>query len=97
MQANAATGLSLSYRLAELQTEGKYAEVPASIAKMQNARLLRETVALGREVCGGNGITVDTEVARYFGDAEAIYSYEGTHEVNSLIIGRHLTGFSAFV
>ncbi|KAF3300031.1 glutaryl-CoA dehydrogenase [Carnobacterium sp. PL12RED10] len=97
MQANAATGLSLSYRLAELQTEGKYAEVPASIAKMQNARLLRETVALGREICGGNGITVDTEVARYFGDAEAIYSYEGTHEVNSLIIGRHLTGFSAFV
>lgn len=97
MQANAATGLSLSYRLAELQTNDQYGEVPASVAKMQNARLLRETVALGREVCGGNGITVDTDVARYFGDAEAIYSYEGTHEVNSLIIGRHLTGYSAFV
>ncbi|MEY8370303.1 acyl-CoA dehydrogenase family protein [Aerococcaceae bacterium 50-4] len=97
MQANASTGLALSYRLAELQTNQQYAEVPASIAKMQNARLLRETVALGREICGGNGITVDTEVARYFADAEAIYSYEGTHEVNSLIIGRHLTGYSAFV
>lgn len=63
---------------------------------MQNARLLRETTALGREICGGNGITVEHEVGRFFVDAEAIYSYEGTHEINSLIIGRHLTGVGAF-
>lgn len=97
MEANTVSGLGLSYRLATLQAAGEFAEVPASIAKMQNARLLRETVALGREIVGGNGITVATKVAKYFADAEAIYSYEGTHEVNSLIIGRHLTGQGAFV
>lgn len=97
MEANTVTGLGLSHRLATLQTRGEFAEVPASVAKMQNARLLRETAALGREVCGGNGIVVEHEVARFFGDAEAIYSYEGTHEINSLIIGRHLTGVGAFV
>lgn len=97
MEANTVTGLGLSYRLASLQSKGEFAEVPASLAKMQNARLLRETTALGREVCGGNGITVEHQVARFFGDAEAIYSYEGTHEINSLIIGRHLTGVGAFI
>ncbi len=97
MEANTVTGLGLSDRLATLQSRGKFAEVPASLAKMQNARLLRETAALGREVCGGNGITVEHQVAKFFGDAEAIYSYEGTHEINSLIIGRHLTGVGAFI
>lgn len=97
MEANTITGLGLSHRLAILQDQGKFAEVPASIAKMQNARLLRETAALGREIVGGNGITAEHKVARFFGDAEAIYSYEGTHEVNSLIIGRFLTGKGAFV
>ncbi len=97
MEANTITGLGLSHRLATLQDQGKFAEVPASIAKMQNARLLRETAALGREIVGGNGITAEHKVARFFGDAEAIYSYEGTHEVNSLIIGRFLTGKGAFV
>lgn len=97
MEANTVTGLGLSDRLATLQAAGEFAEVPASVAKMQNARLLRETTALGREICGGNGITAEYKVAKFFGDAEAIYSYEGTHEVNSLIIGRYLTGEGAFV
>lgn len=97
MEANTVTGLGLSHRLATLQAAGEFAEVPASVAKMQNARLLRETVALGREIGGGNGITVEYKVAKFFADAEAIYSYEGTHEINSLIIGRHLTGKGAFV
>jgi glutaryl-CoA dehydrogenase len=64
---------------------------------MQTSLLARQTVALGREVCGGNGILLEHDVARYFADAEAVYSYEGTHEVNSLIVGRALTGSSAFV
>lgn len=57
----------------------------------------RETVALAREVAGGNGIVLDSDVARFFADAEAVYSYEGTHEITSLIVGRALTGASAFV
>jgi len=52
---------------------------------------------LAREVCGGNGITLDTDVARFHADAEAVYSYEGTHEINALIVGRSITGQSAFV
>ena len=57
---------------------------------------MRETVAMAREVCGGNGITLESEVMRFFTDAEAIYTYEGTHEVNALIVGRELTGLGAF-
>lgn len=97
MQANAVTSLALSHRLAMLQEQGRYEEVQSSLAKMNNAYRLRETVALGRELLGGNGIIVEHDVARFFVDAEAAYSYEGTHEVNSLIIGRHLTGKGAFV
>lgn len=63
---------------------------------MTTSLLMRETVALAREVCGGNGITLDTDVARFHADAEAVYSYEGTHEINALIVGRSITGRSAF-
>lgn len=97
MQANAVNALALSARLAELQERGEFSEINASLAKMNNSLRLRETAALGREVCGGNGITLERNVARFFCDAEAIYSYEGTHEMNALIIGRKLTGISAFV
>lgn len=97
MQANSVNALALCARLAELQERGEYSEINSSIAKMINSLRLRETVALGREVCGGNGITLERNVARFFADAEAIYSYEGTHEMNALIIGRKLTGISAFV
>ena len=49
-----------------------------------------------RSILGGNGITLHTDVARFQADAEAVYSYEGTHEINALIVGRALTGESAF-
>ncbi len=56
-----------------------------------------ETVAIGRGITGGNGIPADDyDIARFFSDAEAIYTYEGTHEINALVIGRALTGDSAF-
>ena len=73
-----------------------FADENSALAKMQTARLARETVALGREVLGGNGILLEHDVARFFADAEAVYSYEGTHEINSLIVGRAVTGSSAF-
>ena len=63
---------------------------------MLTSLCMRETVALAREVCGGNGITLETDVARFHADAEAVYSYEGTHEINALIVGRSITGRSAF-
>jgi glutaryl-CoA dehydrogenase len=53
-------------------------------------------VALAREVVGGNGIVLDYDVARFHADAEAIYSYEGTDEINALVVGRAITGLGAF-
>ncbi|MBD3942262.1 acyl-CoA dehydrogenase family protein [Microbacterium sp. NEAU-LLC] len=86
LTAGASTGLG-----------GEFADENSALAKMQTARLARETAALGREVLGGNGILLEHDAARFFADAEAVYSYEGTHEINALIIGRALTGASAFL
>jgi glutaryl-CoA dehydrogenase len=58
---------------------------------------MRETVAWCRELFGGNGIVMDYGVIKFFADAEAIYSYEGTREMNTLIVGRAITGKAAFV
>jgi alkylation response protein AidB-like acyl-CoA dehydrogenase len=58
---------------------------------------MRETVAWAREILGGNGIVADYNVARHFADVEALYSYEGTYQIQHLIIGKAITGFSAFV
>lgn len=96
MQSNLTNAMALSARIAKLQEEGKYDEVATSIGKMSNALRLRETVAMGRGICGGNGILVENDIARFFGDAEAVYTYEGTHEINALVIGRAMTGEQAF-
>ncbi|MGX6961965.1 acyl-CoA dehydrogenase family protein [Vagococcus xieshaowenii] len=97
MQANVVSTMAYSVQLANMQEQGHFLEENSALAKMHNAMRMRETVAWGREVCGGNGITLETDVARFFADGEAIYSYEGTHEINALIVGRFLTGVGAFV
>ncbi|WLQ07729.1 acyl-CoA dehydrogenase family protein [Arthrobacter oryzae] len=96
MLGNVTSSLSLVVRLTEQQAKGIYRDQDSALAKMQTSLLMRETVALAREVVGGNGITLETDVARFHADAEAVYSYEGTHEINALIVGRALTGESAF-
>lgn len=96
MLGNVTSALSLVVRLTEQQSKGIYRDQDSALAKMQTSLLMRETVALAREVVGGNGITLETDVARFHADAEAVYSYEGTHEINALIVGRALTGESAF-
>jgi glutaryl-CoA dehydrogenase len=97
MLGNATASLGMAVQLSARQDAGHFSDENSALAKMQTSLLARQTVALGREVCGGNGILLEHDVARYFADAEAVYSYEGTHEVNSLIVGRALTGSSAFV
>ena len=67
----------------------------AALAKSYASARMRETVALGRSILGGNGIVTDYRMAKVFADAEAIYTYEGTYEINSLIVGRDITGISA--
>lgn len=97
MLANVTASVAMAMQLTEQQAAGVYKDENSALAKMFTASKLRETVALAREVCGGNGITLDTDVARFHADAEAVYSYEGTHEINALIVGRSITGQSAFV
>ncbi|HEV2456744.1 MAG TPA: acyl-CoA dehydrogenase family protein [Ktedonobacterales bacterium] len=96
MLANVTTMQLLCLRLAQLQAEGKMTEGMASLAKMNNARLAREVVAEAREMLGGNGILLEYHVARHFADIEAVFTYEGTDTIQSLIVGREVTGMAAF-
>ncbi|TFB70601.1 glutaryl-CoA dehydrogenase [Cryobacterium glaciale] len=97
MLGNVTASLGLVVRLTQQQEAGVFTEENSALAKMFCCERMRHTVALAREVVGGNGITLDTDVARFHADAEAVYSYEGTHEINSLIVGRAVTGHSAFI
>ena len=72
-------------------------EALGKIMESEHADLLRESVALGRGILGGNGIVTDFEMAKIFADAEAIYTYEGSYEINTLIAGRAVTGVSAII
>src|SRR5262245_5508939 len=84
-------------RSVQLETEGKLTDAQAALVKAFCTSKARETVSWARESMGGNGILVDYNVARFFADAEAIYSYEGTYQMQTLIIGKAVTGISAFV
>ncbi len=97
MLGNATSSLALATELAACQDAGTWNDENAALAKMVTAERARENAALAREVMGGNGILLENDAARFFADAEAVYSYEGTHEINALIVGRSLTGESAFL
>lgn len=97
MLSNLTAMQTMVFRLSELQDAGKLKDEHASLAKVFCTMRTRDIVSRAREVMGGNGILLEHNVARFLADAEAIYSYEGTKEINSLIVGRSITGFSAFV
>jgi glutaryl-CoA dehydrogenase len=97
MLANVTSSQCVVGRMAQLQAEGKMTDAHAALAKAFTTARMRETVAWARELCGGNGITLDYDVARFFADSEALYSYEGTYQMQNLIIGKAATGLSAFV
>ena len=94
---NASASLALMAQLARIQEEGRLEMVQAAMAKATTTRLARASVALGRSLLGGNGISSDFEMGKLFGDAEILYTYEGSYEINSLIVARAVTGKSAFV
>ena len=96
MLANVTAMQLLCLRLGQLQDEGKMTAAMASLAKMNNARLAREVVADAREMLGGNGILLEYHIARHHADIEAVFTYEGTDTIQSLIVGRDITGKSAF-
>ena len=97
MLANVTACQCMVARTAQLQAEGKLSDQHAALAKAFTTARMRETVAWAREIFGGNGIVLDYNVARFFADAEALYSYEGTYQMQNLIIGKAVTGLSAFV
>ena len=94
---NITASIGMVTRVSEMLDEGLQRDEHASLAKAYTTSRMRETVAWCREIFGGNGIVLDYDVIRYFADAEAIYSYEGTREMNTLIVGRAITGKAAFV
>jgi len=95
--ANVTASFAMCVRVAQLQDLGTQTDAHAAMAKAFVTTRMRETVALCREACGGNGITLDHGVARFFADAEAVYTFEGTKDMNQLIVGRAITGHAAFV
>src|SRR6266516_594333 len=97
MLANVTACQCLMMRLAQMDDEGKLGDHHAALAKAFCTAKSRETVAWGRELLGGNGIVTDYNVARFFADAEALYSYEGTYQMQNLIVGKAITGIGAFV
>jgi glutaryl-CoA dehydrogenase len=97
MLGNAVASMGMMVRIAQLQEQGAADMAQVSLAKSYVSARMRETVAMGRSLLGGNGIVTDYRMAKIFADAEAIYTYEGSYEINTLIVGRAVTGVSAIV
>jgi glutaryl-CoA dehydrogenase len=97
MLSNVTASACLCVRLSQLQDSDQAKDHHSALAKAFTTVRMRETVGWARELLGGNGILLDHQVGRFVADAEAIYSYEGTREMNTLIVGRAITGLGAFV
>ena len=97
MLGNITASIAMCARVSQMLDEGTQRDEHAALAKEFTTSRMRETVAGARESMGGNGIVLDNDVIRHFADAEAMFSYEGTREMNTLIVGRAITGKAAFV
>ena len=86
----------LAHRLAELKERGEMRPQHVSMAKRNNVRMAREVARTAREMLGGNGITTDYSPMRHLANIETVYTYEGTHDIHTLILGEDLTGYQAF-
>lgn len=94
---NITASIALCMQVSRLLDEGRQTDAQSALAKSFVTSRARETVAMCREIFGGNGIVLEYGVAKPFADAEAIYTFEGTRQMNSLIVGRAITGINAFV
>jgi glutaryl-CoA dehydrogenase len=97
MLGNITSSQAMCFRLSQLQDTGRLKDEHASLAKAFCTVRMRECVGWARELLGANGILLDYNVGRFVADSEVLYSYEGTREMNTLIVGKAITGFSAFV
>ena len=96
MATKITTGQLLAHRLADLKSRGDLRPQQVSMAKRNNVRMAREVARTAREMLGGNGITTDYPPMRHLANMETVYTYEGTHDIHSLILGEDLTGLAAF-
>ncbi|XP_048439514.1 acyl-coenzyme A oxidase 4, peroxisomal-like [Pyrus x bretschneideri] len=96
MLGNVQAMVLIGWRLCKLYEAGKMTPGHASMGRSWITLRARETVALGRELLGGNGILSDFLVAKAFGDLEPIYTFEGTYDINALVTGREVTGIASF-
>ena len=88
---------NMVFQLSQLQDNGTMNDQQASLAKVWITKAMRRLVSTGRELFGGNGILLEYDIAKYMADSEALYSYEGTAQINELIVGRSITGKQAFI
>jgi glutaryl-CoA dehydrogenase len=88
---------NMVFRLSQLQDNETMNDQQASLAKVWITKAMRRLVSTGRELFGGNGILLEYDIAKYMADSEALYSYEGTAQINELIVGRSITGKQAFI
>ena len=96
MGARIVGGHLLSHHLAKLKDAGRLTPIQVSLAKRENVGLALDIARLSRGILGGNGIMAEYPIMRHAANLESVYTYEGTHEVHTLAIGRALTGQSAF-
>ena len=89
-------GQLMAYRLAKLKDEGNMNFLQVSMAKRNNCMIARDSAKIAREILGGNGITIDYSPIRHMANIESVFTYEGTHEMHTLILGENITGISAF-
>ncbi len=86
----------LAHRLADLKEAGEMRPQHVSMAKRNNVRTARDQSRIAREMLGGNGITADYPPMRHMANMETVYTYEGTHDIHTLILGEDLTGIQAY-
>ncbi|PHQ44422.1 acyl-CoA dehydrogenase, partial [Halorubrum sp. C3] len=86
----------LAHRLADLKEADKMRPQHVSMAKRNNVRTARDQSRIAREMLGGNGITADYSPMRHMANMETVYTYEGTHDIHTLILGEDLTGLQAY-
>ncbi|PSP56720.1 acyl-CoA dehydrogenase [Halobacteriales archaeon QS_1_67_19] len=96
MATEITTSQLLAHRLAELKERGDLRPQQVSMAKRNNVRMARDQSRIAREMLGGNGITADYSPMRHMANMETVYTYEGTHDIHTLILGEDLTGIAAF-